>query len=226
MPGQAEAPNMESAGRSTRRRRLRQSLPELLIEASWVVFAVLVAFAVDEWREHRADLELAARARTSILAELRANRDEVGGVVPQNTAHLAHATALAASARNEGEKAAGAKAADEKDGGEPLTIELSWEVAQVSFASWQAAQSTRATQFLDYNWVVRVARLYEVQHLYNAAQEHLVFALSEGSGSSKDPAQGHAELRRIRRQMDILSTLEKNLLARYDEFLKAPPPPP
>ena len=42
-----------------------------------VMFAVLLAFAVDQWREDRSNTELAARARASILAEIAANRSEL-----------------------------------------------------------------------------------------------------------------------------------------------------
>jgi hypothetical protein len=59
------------------RPRLREKLPELLLEAVSVVFAVLLALAVDEWRETRSREALAARARASILEEIRSNESEL-----------------------------------------------------------------------------------------------------------------------------------------------------
>jgi hypothetical protein len=71
MPAQAERSESEATERPGLRPRLREKLPELLLEAVSVVFAVLLALAVDEWRETRSRNALAARARASILEEIR-----------------------------------------------------------------------------------------------------------------------------------------------------------
>src|SRR5689334_4619331 len=73
---------------SERAFRLREKLPEILIEAASVVVAVLLAFAVDEWRDARAKREVAERAKRSIVSELQANRDELSRSFGENAAHL------------------------------------------------------------------------------------------------------------------------------------------
>jgi hypothetical protein len=72
------------------RPRLREKLPELLLEAASVVFAVLLALAVDEWRETRSRNALAARARASILEEIRGNATELRNTRDNNRALLRH----------------------------------------------------------------------------------------------------------------------------------------
>src|SRR5262245_21856053 len=68
--------------------RLRDKLPELLLEAASVVFAVLLALAVDEWRETQSQKALAARARASILEEIRGNESELRNTRDKNRALL------------------------------------------------------------------------------------------------------------------------------------------
>ena len=60
----------------TATRSLLARLPELALEALMVVFAVLVALAVEEWRDERQMHEFADRARMGVVTELRANLDE------------------------------------------------------------------------------------------------------------------------------------------------------
>jgi hypothetical protein len=59
------------------RGHVRQKLPEILIDAGSIVLAILLAFAVDEWRERRSQQALAERARRTIVLELKANQSEL-----------------------------------------------------------------------------------------------------------------------------------------------------
>ena len=61
----------------SRRSGLRDKLPELLIEAGSVAFAVLLALFVDQWRENRSNIQLAERAEESIMAEVRNNLERL-----------------------------------------------------------------------------------------------------------------------------------------------------
>ncbi|MEE8595438.1 MAG: hypothetical protein V3T25_06155 [Gemmatimonadota bacterium] len=57
--------------------RLKSKLPELVVEGFSVMLAVLLALAADSWREDRANRELAALARASVLEEVRGNLAEL-----------------------------------------------------------------------------------------------------------------------------------------------------
>ena len=61
------------------RERLREKLPEIVIEAGSVVLALLLALAVNQWNERQQENERAAIAHNAILAELRSNRQEIEG---------------------------------------------------------------------------------------------------------------------------------------------------
>ena len=54
----------------------RSKLAELAIESLMVVFAVLVAFGVEQWREERQLRRFADVARAAVELELRENLDE------------------------------------------------------------------------------------------------------------------------------------------------------
>jgi hypothetical protein len=50
-------------------------LPKVLFESVLIVFGVLVALGVDEWREQRAAVRRAQEALAAITAEIQSNRD-------------------------------------------------------------------------------------------------------------------------------------------------------
>ena len=58
---------------------------------------------------------------------------------------------------------------DELDAG-GTSAEVGFSFALISSAAWQTAQVTRATQFIDFEWVRRMALLYDAQELYEDSQ--------------------------------------------------------
>jgi hypothetical protein len=191
------------------RGRLREKLPEILIEAASVLVAVLLAFAVDEWRDVRAKKELAERARTSILAELRANRDELRGALAANATQLAsQQRVLDALARD--------------PSATHMQIELSFIGAQLSDAAWETSRTTQAVQLLPFEWVVRIARVYETQALYKNAQLDM-FQRTRNAvaafGASRSPAEVIAPLRS---QLETFQSIGTQLDRAYDRALEAP----
>lgn len=178
------------------RARLREKWPEILLEAGSVLFAVLLAFAVDEWRESRANAALAARARSSVLAEVRANANDVRESHKINEALLQRLPADIAKAES----------------GNPGTIAINVHLSQLTTAAWQAAQGTQAIQFMDYDWVIRAAKVYELQRLYIVTQESIVPLVSD-IGDPPGPG-----LRTVQARLTVLHTLGESLLAAYGEL--------
>lgn len=185
------------------RERLRDKLPEILLEAGSVVFALLLAYGVDQWREERGHREMARRAHDTILAELRANRDELRGTHASNRANLEQLQAQITLFRQKN--------------GTSLTTGMG--LAQLSGAAFQAAQSTQALQFVDFGWLVRIGRVYELQKTYVVAQES---ALGEVSASGGAIAGGDDALRvmeHIKSRLATAQQLADGLLHAYDEAL-------
>lgn len=53
--------------------RIRRSLPRVLLESFFIVLSIVIALAVDEWRDHRARGARAAEARALFVNEIESN---------------------------------------------------------------------------------------------------------------------------------------------------------
>ena len=183
--------------------RLKSKLPELLLEAFSVMLAVLVALAADSWREDRQNRELAELARARILEEVRGNLEEVRGT------RADHAALIEALSSEISALEAGADSA-----------QIGFNFALLSSAAWQTAQVTRATQFLDFDWVRRVATLYHLQELYDQRQAAVVEIMGTMGGG---PEQAAATLREIGGRIRIVLELQNGLMEAYEELLAETP---
>jgi len=172
---------------------IRRRLPQLLLEAASVVFAVLVALAVDEWRQDRENVQLAERALAGIAAEIRSNLGELDDARDPNHAMLAQLDSALTSDT-------------ERDFG------VQFEYALLSAAAWQTSQVTQAIHFVEYGLVQRIARVYDLQTLFVEGQRGLVEQMSAGGGSD-DPVAP------LRRRLDVLLELEAGLTDAYRETL-------
>lgn len=139
---------------------LRSRLPTLVAEALGVVFAVLVALAVDEAWEEREDAQMAEQATAMIAGEIRENRAEFvekGSAERLQEMVASLDTALARLRR----------------GAEPEDLDVNYDLALLSTAAWQTAQVSQATQHMPLERVARLSRVYEFQRLYRARQDRL-----------------------------------------------------
>lgn len=149
---------------------LREKLPELILEAGMVVFAVVVALGVDEWRESRQNAELADRALAGIAAEIESNRQELAKSSEANQAVLAQVREAA------------------RDSTLPDTFDVNFEYSLISSSAWETAQVTRATQFIPLDRVQTLAKVYGLQTLYQASQDKVMdFILSVGEIANREP---------------------------------------
>ena len=178
---------------------LRRKLPEMALEAVSVVFAVLIALGVDEWREDRTNAQLAERAIQSIVTEVRSNQEEFAGA---NEANRAVITRLQ-------------EAASDPDLQE---LGVQFEYSLLSEAAWQTAQMTRAAHFMEYETVQRIARLYDLQTLFDEGQAGMLeFISGMGELASTEPTRIPAlMLGRLR----VVMELGDGLTEAYDSVLE------
>lgn len=151
---------------------IREKLPELMVEATMVVLAVLAALAVDEWREARQQEELANRAIAVIAAEIEANREELADAAESNAALLEEVVAA------------------DRAGELPDDFDLTFEYSLISTSAWETAQVTQATHFMPLDRVQQLAKLYGLQALYQQSQDRvLAFIVDVGPVARDDPHQ-------------------------------------
>ena len=209
---QTGTPASAAHGAGTRHRdRLRERLPEILIEAGSVLLAVLLAFAVDEWRDARAKRELAERARQGILSELRANRDELRGTFEANAQQLASLQqTLDRFSTNPDTTGA--------------SVSLGFHAAQLSDAAWETARSTQAAQLLPFAWVVAIARVYETQALYKTTQLDMLQRTRAAAAAFAAAPRPTEIVRPLHSELETFQSLAEQLLAAYGDALSRPPP--
>ena len=188
--------------------RLRERLPEILIEAFFLLVAVVLAFAVDEWREQQELEGRALEARSAIIAELKSNREELQEARDELDAALAQL-----------DRAHSDTAPVEPEAGERRALSVNLSLALLSSAAWRTAQSTEASRRMEYEWLLSVSRVYELQAMYLDAQWAAVMRLSSLAPSGKRTPADVA--RTLHGRVKLASTLCDGLLATYDELLGA-----
>jgi hypothetical protein len=133
--------------------------PKLLLNAFSVVFAVLVALAVDEWNEDRELKEQADRARAAVISELQANREELRLGIVSSQEMLESASETLGYLRR----------------GEELPDRpFDGSLPDFSDAAWETARVTGIVSYMDYEWVLKTARVYETQDLTEGLQRDLL----------------------------------------------------
>jgi hypothetical protein len=180
--------------------RLRDKLPEIFIESGSVVLALLLAFAVNEWHDRRQEDERAAVAREAIVRELHANAKEIESTRSALAPVLAslHGALDAAQA-------------------EPHELKVELGLSLLSPAAWRAALATQSSQRIDFEWTMRVAKVYELQDSFLHVQEAAVDQLAAL------PPGGDADGRRIAAallpRLGALAQLADGLAASYADVL-------
>jgi hypothetical protein len=175
---------------------LRQKAVRLFVEVVSVIFAVLVALAVDELRQDHAQRQQAEAARTAVLAEVHSNLDELRRTRP--------------SLDSLETRLAGIR--DSPEGGRsPRGDSLRLDLPEFSDAAWRTAQMTQATAHLPLPWLIRVSRAYETQGLYESLRTDVIRTFgSVAAGPSL------TELRRLGAQVGVLEDVGRGLEAKYD----------
>ena len=165
------------------------------------MLAVLLALGADAWREDRANRELADRARASILEEVRGNLAELEETLENHEAFLDSLADQIEGLR------AGA-----------FSAEVDFSLALLSSAAWQTAQVTRASQYLDFEWVRSMAQLYDAQELYEDGQAAVLDLIAAIGGD--DPEEVAARLEDVAARLQIVLKLQESLMGLYRQALE------
>jgi len=186
--------------------RVRARLPELLIEATFIFLAVLLALFAEEWRERRDRRELADRALTGIVAEISSNRDELLDREEENRAQLEELRGVVEGLR------AGKQLSE---------MSVDYQVALTSSAAWETARMSQAVHFMDLEIVTRLAEMYELQRLFERAQDDLVDGMvAIGTQARDEPLlaaeEAYGRINSVLGYRGILVQVYDSMLARMD----------
>jgi hypothetical protein len=204
-PETAEPDTVAAVPRAVLGTRIAERLPEILIEALFTLVAVVLAFAVEEWREERELDGLAAEARSAMLQEVRRNRDELLESKQETTDSIAALEAWL-------------EQADQREQAALPDPAVKLELALLSSAAWRAAQSTEASRRMDYTWLLQISQTYELQTVFQDAQSAAVEALVTHR-TSVDEASRRATARALLGRIRVLSSFGQSLEDDYTNIL-------
>lgn len=181
-------------------------LPRVLVESVLIVFSVLVALAVDQWRETRASQTRTREAVAAITAELQANR---ASAERARTFHLETNAALKAIAERK-----------ELPGDDIAYHRGMFNPATVVQAAWVTAREAATLQTLPLDAVLKLSRVYEQQESYAQLGDEIasdIYVDLRRRGFEAVLREGFAGF--ILLTTDFANR-ETSLIARYDEALK------
>lgn len=162
-------------------RALRTRAPIMAAEIISVVFAVLVALAVDEWWEDRENAMLGRRGMEAVSAEIARNLEELrDGFERTDTTLMLLDSAIVRM----------------ESGRDDVDVSINYPVALLSDAAWETAQVTRAVHYVPLEDVIDIARVYDLQVFFSRNQEALTDRIAlMGLDSDETILQAVRELR-------------------------------
>jgi hypothetical protein len=142
--------------------RRRLPIQKIAIEVFSIVLGVFLALGVNQWREREAQMDRAEAALANIEQEIRSNLEFLELIHDSN---LAAVTAL------------------ERDDADAHadTSEMTFTPGlQVSQTAWETAQTVGVFAQTDYDRIVELAKIYEIQTVYRALGYQLTQAMMNG----------------------------------------------
>ena len=191
--------------------RVRWKLAELATEALMVVFAVLVALGVEEWREERQLREFADRARAAVDQEIEQNLAEFRSEGPSLIDGRDSMRSMLQTLRD---------AQEARDRGESgnATANFAFDFPDISTAAWRVAQTSQAAPYFDYDWVIERARHYDGLETYLDLRDEVVDEISSLI-ASRDMDASAVVVRRLYGRLEVLVQLHEGLQEDMEEYL-------
>jgi len=131
-------------------------LPRVLFESFLIVISILVALALDEWREKREDDATVRQALQNFISEIRQNRARVEDAAPFNQ-----------GLRNVMEMHY--RAADIAEVDEFVNMIESYSPVVLQSTAWETALATGSLAKMDYELVAALSLTYSLQNRYQLA---------------------------------------------------------
>jgi hypothetical protein len=186
--------------------KLRRLLPRLLLESFFVVLSVLVALAVNNWREGRERAAHADEARTAFANEIRANRDLL-----LNDDFLGHHRRLQAAYA----KAAAAGAADPG-----ALFERGLHPPGLRDAAWRSFSTSGILTDFAARDVLMLSDIYQAQADIDRRCADLLNGLSAPRADRETPAYQHDAARAFCMFLNDLVPAEERLVKSYERALQ------
>ena len=177
---------------------LGRALGRLLVEMGMIVFSILLALSVNEWRDGRTNRELAATALRNIRTEITRNRASIAAALPGHRVLLEDV--------RQAEQ-------DLRPGGHRVRVTVRLEPPTILHTAWDTAGTTGALTHMDYEQVLALAEVYSGQDWLKRLEDRLLGSINSDGADRRRLLRGFESS--LRNYIDMEDSLEKA----YDAML-------
>ena len=177
-------------------------LPRVIFESALITVSILLALALDEWREDREDVRTVEQALSNFLSEIEQNKARVDDAGPFNR-----------GLRNVLDRHL-----QEDDIGsvkEFISIVESYNPVVLQSTAWDTALATGSVTKMDYSLVSALSLTYGLQNRYQQASRDGMFDLTSPQNLSADRLE--LSVYNSVRYLDNVTSMEAELSAAYEE---------
>jgi hypothetical protein len=190
-----------------------------LLEGVLIVISVLLAFGVEEYRESRANRELATRVLTGLQTEIGHNLATLEPYLAKHRRWMGALNKWLQTDRTTTLARSGATGLNVFIATWPdfdaNNIKPAFPILRRG--AWEAALSTSALRLVDYDVAAKLSEIYEWQRSLAAAIEGLPYS----STSFFDPVNSVASVQHLAFQINAIELTEQFLLEAYRQHLPA-----
>ena len=181
--------------------KFTKRIPDILLESFFIVVALLLALALDQWRDEQKGLELAKNAKTAIYAELTDNKKKL------EDKRIAHEKIL--ETINLYIQQAEAKPSNANE------LEFEYTMVLISNSAWNSAKMTQVVQSFSFKEITNFSQMYQMQDLYLTNQDKIIDKVMEMGELKEDELLGFAKgfSHRLAILIDINKSFSKGLEA-------------
>jgi len=173
----------------------------IVVEVFSVIFAVLVALGVNEWRTVRDNQALAEDALEYIRLEISSNRSEVIESLDEHRLLESTLESELASRRE----------------GTPSSIGFGYSHGVLSSTAWKSTLTTEAVRYLDFEVVKALSEAYELQVVYGEHRNNVFKELGSVSYHRDSGSTSFIKANLVNVKVSI--NIEESLMTEYDELM-------
>ena len=189
----------------------------MLAESVLIVFSVLLALGVDEWREDRELQQEVREARAAFAGEIRGNRDLLrdNRYLPHHRAMWTHYRAMAEAA-DAGNEARLAELEAERNRRFNTGI---WPTP-LRDSVWRSLSQSDLPRHMKQRELFLLADAYQEQEALNAWHDRMFDAWSIATADKENPNYKRSEINITRSYFADVVAAEERLLEHYDKVLE------
>jgi hypothetical protein len=177
-------------------------LPRVLFESALITVSILLALALDEWREDRQNLQTVEQALSNFLSEIDQNKARIDDAAPFNRGLR--------NVLDQRYQEGNISSIDEF-----ITILESYTPVVLQSTAWETALATGSVTKMDYSLVSALSLTYGLQNRYLEASRETMSDLTSPQNLSTDRLS--LSIYNSVRYLDTVTSMEAELSVVYDE---------